>query len=276
MKKIFTFVICLFLSVIGVTYYSQNIVPYSLSLHYDTFYSSKIPSNMDNISIIYFSDLLYGDFTSSEIIEKTFSKITELKPDILIFGGDLFDTNIAISDDSLEMLQSFFTNIDAPLGKFAVYGEKDLETLHKSKIDELYYSSNIEVLDNLNLKIGNHSKKGIHFIGLTDTNNLNLLLNSVSQDEFNIVISHKPDFLTNESFSLVSIDYALAGNSHGTQITYPVLGGYDVVSGSQTLNRSQIQPLSFPYYITSGIGCTQTRARFSAKPEICYFVIRNT
>lgn len=268
-----TIIICLFIG-IATTFCSRNIIPYFLNIHYETFYSSKIPSEMDNISIVYFSDLLYGQFTPTETVDKTFKKIKELKPDILIFGGDLFDGGFSPSDEDMKSIRSFFNKIEAPLGKFAVYGDADLDPIHREKIDDLFYKCNIEVIHNTNLKIGNRSKKSIRLVNLTESSDN--YMDSLSQEEFNLLIVHQPDKLVNESLSLIPIDYALAGNSHGTQITYPIYGGYKTFEGSQILDRYQKETLSFPYYITTGIGCTKIQARFNSTPEVCYFVLRSS
>ncbi|MDO4466178.1 MAG: metallophosphoesterase [Bacillota bacterium] len=231
---------------------------------------------MDNITIVYFSDLLYGELTPYETIKNTFNKIKKLNPDIIIFGGDLFDQNYSISKKDYQTISSLLDSMEAPLGKYAVYGETDLEESHKTKVDDLFFKNNIEILDNTSIRVGNRSKKGIRFIGITNTQDIPKILESTSSEEFNILITHQPDSLLKEEFSLSFIDYALAGHSHSTQITYPILGGYESFLGSQSINRSHQSPTSFPYYITSGIGCTNTKFRFNATPEVCYFVLRKT
>ncbi|MBQ0065110.1 MAG: metallophosphoesterase [Firmicutes bacterium] len=275
LSLIFIVVICL-ISVISIAYCSQFINPYLLRQKYETITDAKIPSNMEEVSIVYFSDLLYGNYTTTETVDKTFAMIEELDPDILIFGGDVFDHEMRPTPKMLDEIQEHFSKIKAPLGKYAVYGEMDLEDIHKEKLAQLYFNANVEVLNNQNLRIGNHSKSSIRIIGLSDEDSLDQAFSSVSDEEYNLLICHQPDLLKNEKLALLPISLALVANSHGTQLTYPLLGGYKTVKGSESINRANSRTLSFPYYITTGIGCTQLKARLNATPEVCFFILRKS
>ena len=53
--------------------------------------SNILTSNFSGIKIVHFSDLLYKSTTNKEDIKNLVSRINELKPDIVVFTGDLID-----------------------------------------------------------------------------------------------------------------------------------------------------------------------------------------
>ena len=53
-----------------------------------------IPENFNGFKIAQISDIHFGRTTNEKELEKTVRKINEMKPDIVIFTGDLFDDYI--------------------------------------------------------------------------------------------------------------------------------------------------------------------------------------
>lgn len=250
--------------------------PDQLKVNYMTLSSSLIPESMDDVSICYFTDLQYGEYENTTRTKKVFQQIKALNPDILIFGGDLFDTDTQITKETKKEITKYLNSIDAPLGKFAVLGEKDKsDPTRKNEVEDIYFSSQIEVLDNENVLLTNQTRKGVKLIGLTSSSHVTSATGGISSQTYNILVTHKPDNLTSEDLAKKSIDYAFAGHSHSTQITYPIFGGYYDAKGASTINRSKSKNLSFDYTISSGVGCTKVNARFNATPEVDYIILRN-
>ena len=106
-----------------------------LDTQIQTLKNPEIPQNMNGKTIMYFSDLQYGAYTDTKRVKQVFQEIKSYHPDILIFGGDLYDTDTKINKKNQAMLVSLFQSIEAPLGKYAVWGEKDLA--NKDKIAKL-------------------------------------------------------------------------------------------------------------------------------------------
>ena len=72
---------------------AKNVEPDKLIVQYKTLQDTKIPESMNDVSIVYFTDLQYGKFENKKRANKLFDKIEHLDPDIIIFGGDLFGWN---------------------------------------------------------------------------------------------------------------------------------------------------------------------------------------
>ena len=123
---------------------------------------------MYDVSIVYFTDLEYGKFQDQKRTDALFKKIEELHPDILIFGGDLFDAKYKTTDQDRQAMIDRFAALPASLGKFAVIGEQDLVNEERQTlVYDIYANSQVEVVDNSTRFLGNRSKSGIQLIGLS-------------------------------------------------------------------------------------------------------------
>lgn len=273
-KKMFIIILILFaivFSMLGSLAFAKKIEPNQLNIQYQTLKDAKIPKSMNDISIVYFTDLQYGKFENKERANKLFDTIQHLDPDILIFGGDLFDTSCEMTQKDRTYITKKLSSIHAPLGKFCVLGEKD--EANNDVVRSILTQSQFEILENKTILLTNEQDDGITLSALSSQPKINKI--STSNEQYNLLISHMPDVITNEELSTKSISLALCGHSHGTQITFPVLGGYKSINGSKLLNRSHAKKLSFPYIISTGVGCTHTNLRFMAKPEVYYFMLQN-
>ena len=273
-KKMFIIILILFaiiFSMLGSLTFAKKIEPNQLNIQYQTLKDAKIPKSMHDVSIVYFTDLQYGKFENKERANKLFDTIQHLDPDILIFGGDLFDTSCEMTQKDRTYITKKLSSIHAPLGKFCVLGEKD--EANNDVVRSILTQSQFEILENKTILLTNEQDDGITLSALSSQPKINKI--STSNEQYNLLISHMPDAITNEELSTKSISLALCGHSHGTQITFPVLGGYKSINGSKLLNRSHAKKLSFPYIISTGVGCTHTNLRFMAKPEVYYFMLQN-
>lgn len=257
-------------------YRAFNMNPNKLNVVYKTLQNDKIPQELDDVSIVYFTDLQYGKYQNEERTKKLFDTINELAPDIVIFGGDLYDTDTEITDETNALLANYLSSLDAPLGKFAVAGEKDQQDeARMNALNWIYATSQFEVLGDWNVKIGDQNGNTVRLIGISPQANFDQALSNLSSEEYNLLFTHYPDTLINERLASSSISFAIAGHSHGTQITYPFIGGYKTIDNASELNRFNTRDLSFDYIISTGVGCTNINARFLSTPEIYYFILKH-
>lgn len=274
-QRLLAIIIVLLVIVLGFDvslYHAIQYEPSELAVNYRNIKDDKIPTSMNDVSILYFTDLQYGKFEDKERCDHVFAKIKELNPDILIFGGDVLDTNTTFDTKTQKYIQKKFKEIQAPLGKFAVWGEKDQS--HKTELKKIYKKAQVEVLDNRQVSLYNGSSSGIRLIGLSSTSGISSATQKLSSQTFNLLVCHEPDILVDSSLASKHISLAWAGHSHGTQITFPLIGPYKTVSGASKLNRSHSTDLSFDYDISTGVGCTNLDVRYGAKPEINYYILK--
>lgn len=128
-KRTIGIILCLFLIVIGIIVNALYISPSKIAVRFETLESTEIPSSLDGVSIVFFSDLHFNGFVDQQRAQIIFDIINELNADVVLFGGDLLDhpATTALSEENQSYLIEALASINAPLGKFAVYGNHDLE-----------------------------------------------------------------------------------------------------------------------------------------------------
>lgn len=250
------------------------IAPYRVTSQFVQLKSPKIPQSLNQLSIIYLSDIEYGSNFPTSKGQELFDEIVRLDPDVLLIGGDLFCGSESVTNSMREQMAKWLSSVPAPNGKFAVYGEQDLvDSDHSIAVDDVYYKSEVEVLDNESVLLSNRSRSGIRLGGLSLTADPQAAAASVSSDQYFLLMSHYPDNLLAVQDASITPDLALCGNSHGTQIDWPILGGYRIFEGSQQINRSRQPRLAFPYTITSGVGCIDIDARINAPVQFIHYTL---
>lgn len=100
-----------------------------------------IPSSYNGIKILHFSDIYYKTTINKKDLNKLEKEFKRIKPDIIIFTGDI--TNKTLDGTDIEDLSNFFTNIEAPLGKYSIKGDNDNTTF-----DLIMDKSNFTILEN--------------------------------------------------------------------------------------------------------------------------------
>ena len=280
--KIVTVLIIFAMMIASVFFYSIYISVDRVKLTYPTLASSKIPEEMKDVRIAFISDIKYGSFMTQERLTKMINELNAVGCDIVIFGGDMFldpATN-APDSDAVSILTKLLNSIDAPLGKFAVLGDQDLVNENtKELVSSILYDSNFEIITNTSVRIRNHSNSSINLIGLDSyingEPNAESAFSSISENEFNIVVSHCPDIITTTTFNTNYIDVMMSGHSLGGQIYLPFLGPLRSVEGAQKYHHGVYTINNTTLYVSNGLGTQGIDMRLLAPPEIIMFRLTN-
>src|SRR5690554_6277575 len=83
----------------------------------------RLPSAFDGMRVLQFSDVHYGFFFDQVNMTKLVSKINSLKPDLIVFTGDLFDQEF--EPYAAECVEALTNLTVTPLGMYAVMGNHD-------------------------------------------------------------------------------------------------------------------------------------------------------
>lgn len=268
------------LCLVGVVINATIFSPSKINVRFQSLESSKIPSSLDDISIVFFADLHFNGFVDQDRAQMVFDMIDDLNPDVVIFGGDLLDhpSLQPLSTENQAYLINALAQIKAPLGKFAVMGNHDLESpLATELVNTIYADSDFEVLINENVKIHNKTSSFINLIGIDSmalgVPDLDLSYANISPNSYNLVVCHTPDIFDEVSLDLT--DLLLAGHSHGGQIFLPLFGPLYLPEGAQKYVRGTYTKEDSTLDVSNGVGTTKEDIRFFAPAEIVHYTLKS-
>ena len=279
-KKIFGSIISLLVASTGGYYYAKEIEPKSLAITRHIISHPRIPQGFNQFKMIQFSDTHLGFQYTLEQLNKLVDRINQLKPDVVFFTGDLMDepNKFANSNQIIPIL----LKINAPFGKFAIYGNHD----HGGYGTDLYHTimdhSGFVVLKNKGFEIKLADQSSIHIIGLDDAMlgnpNLAEAMEELPSDSYKILLAHEPDLA--EKVVGQGVHFQLSGHSHGGQVKIPFVGALITPPYSQLYQEGfyeigdSANPLTL--YVNRGLGTTRLPFRFLAKPELTIFTLESS
>lgn len=244
----------------------------------------KLPKSFSGLKIVQISDTHLGSFNFRyHILERAVRKINHLQPDFIFFTGDLVN-NYAWE---LKGWESYFNNMKAKFGKFAVLGNHDYgdytqwetpEHKHKNLkgIKHFFYKTGFRLLMNEAEIIENKNEKiailGVENWGKPPFKQYGILQNALKQSgniPFKILLSHDPTHWTEEVRKKTNIALTLSGHTHGMQAGIRI----------KNMKWSPIQ-LKFKHwaglyhyyqqflYVNRGLGWLGFPGRIGMRPEI--------
>lgn len=276
MKKICNVLWITFLIAVAIYIYARFIEPSFLTVHYVNLKNSLIEENKDDLKILQFSDMHISDYFDNKDIKKVVEKINEENPDIVVFTGDLIDEyNNYENKDNINEIWDILGLINAPLGKYAIYGNHDYgggaERIYKKVME----NSGFKILKNESVTIDEYN---INIIGMDDSIFGNYdkqkIVELLDEKSYNVVLSHEPDVI--DYLLEYNIDLFLSGHSHGGQVNLPVFNYLPLLAkkytgGIYSFNNFRQTTL----YVNVGLGTSQMPLRFMAPPELSVFVLTN-
>lgn len=235
----------------------------------------RLPASFDGMRIVQFSDVHLGFHYTVEQLGTLVERIQSLKPDLICFTGDLFDST---TGHDAEPAAQVLSRLQAPLGKAAVLGNHDYYGKEQDKITAILTQGGFNVLTNRSLPL-QRGKERIWLSGVDDMwdgkpNLAEALKKTAANKECVILLSHCPDFA--DTALEYPVDLQLSGHSHGGQVRLPFYGhiitpeyGKKYVDGLYRLGDGKLQ-----VYTNRGIGVSVYPIRFWCRPELTVFTLR--
>ncbi len=264
-----TLLFIVLLIVLGKYYYTENfkVREYGITNH-------NLPNSFDGIKIIQFSDVHYNTSVDENFLKRVVNEINELKPEIVIFNGDLFDQNIKYTDEDFKKLTNILNKIDYVIGKYAVFGENDYK--YEKEYNEIMNNSGFKILKN-NFDLIYYQGSIPIFIGgldslLKEKSDINQTLSYFEENDsnlFKLIVMHEPDNIKN--LKNKNIDLCLAGHSHNGQIKIPFIGAIHNYKGSKLYYDDYYQINNTDLYISNGLGTTLYKFRLFNMPSFNLF-----
>ena len=236
--------------------------------------SEDLPSDIGHLRVVYLSDLHYGFYFPDSRVSSLVSTINGLKPDIVLFGGDI--------GDSPEDAVSFYRRLPSLHARYAVLGvlgeaDHGEDIISREMVTDAMRNAGIIPLVNevVPVRVGTSM---IYVAGLDDVQagkpSLSALSARTSVEDYVIFLCHNPSSIPDSHLSedrsgrLGWYDLALFGHTHGGQI-WGLSGllniGGDVddryLSGWRVENRSNL-------LVSNGAGTSVIPARLFCPPQI--------
>jgi predicted MPP superfamily phosphohydrolase len=228
----------------------------------------KSAGDLKSIRVAMIGDLHLGWMINREHTEKFVNLIMEQKPDLILFVGDILDSNIdPIINQKMDIE---LARLHAPLGVFSCTGNHEYRYDAEEKI-QLLNDAGITMLrdsailvDSLFYIIGREDRIVIDRKSLKDI----LSEQRVDRAKPIIVLNHTPDDLREEADA--GVDIALYGHTHhgqvfpgniATELVFELAHGYKKKEDTH-------------FYVTSGLGLVGPQFRIGTVSEIVMLNIK--
>ena len=239
----------------------------------------QIPEQLDNMNILFFSDLKYGIYMNEERLNKLVDTINASGADVVLFGGDIYGDSVTVDDHSTSLITKAFSNIQAKYGKFAVYGDIDgASDVMKSTVNAIYDASDFEVIQNTSFQIHKNGSQFITVVGLDNgidgTKDIDGAYSNVSKDSYVMTLCHTPDTVNEVPKDLT--DYFLAGHSLCGQANFIFTSFYEPAYATQYLRGKHLIDNTFTLDITNGTGTVNQDVRLFTPAEVVVYTLKMT
>ncbi|MCG9912407.1 MAG: metallophosphoesterase [Flavobacteriales bacterium] len=249
---------------------------------------NKMPEAFKGLKIVQISDIHTGSFFSKARMQEAVDEILELKPDMVLFSGDLVNNRTDECDDYVDIL----SQIKAPMGVYSTLGNHDYGDYEK-------WSGKEEKLQNFEAMLQTHRALGWDLlmnehriferngdkIALMGVENwganlrfpkygkLNQAYEGTQDIPVKILISHDPSHWEAEVLkNYEDISLTVSGHTHGFQFGVEIPG--IKWSPSQWVYKqwAGLYEQSGKYlYVNRGLGCIGYMGRVGIQPEITLF-----
>lgn len=241
--------------------------PSKLTLVRRTVHIPELPEEWNGLKIVLMSDF---HASRSKADQKLIRRAVELanrqNADLILLLGDFLNGRKESHAMPMEKFFPMLRSLNAKYGVYAVFGNHD-RWIGSRKIRRYLEENGIRVLENKAVTFERDGKR-LHLAGLAESRpQTHLRFVKRMPEEPLIVMMHYPDnYLKIVSDSILLV----AGHTHGGQVKLPLLGRPGIPSRhGQRFAYGLIEEVpGKKMIVTSGIGTSMLRVRFSCPPEV--------
>ena len=234
--------------------------------------SNILTSNFSGIKIVHFSDLIYKSTVDKNDVKELISRINELKPDIVVFTGDLVNKNKKYKNEDIEFLEEQLLNIEATIGKYAIYGDADYSFEDYKTIME---KAKFNILNNSYDEIFYKNNDSMFIVGLPSSSKEEVKFEEAfsfyKEDEkrkYIMVLAHDGKTIKLLDDTTYEVDLVLGGHSLNGSVVVPYYGGVFLDDLADKYYQEHYSKGITDIYISSGIGTNKYSYRIFNKPSI--------
>lgn len=275
LNKIILNTILVFIAIIA---YSTLIEPTFLFIKEYKIESNKLPDSFHGLKIVHLSDIHYGTTINKKQLTKIVNKINELKPDIVMFTGNLLDANVETTEKSKKEIITLLNRIECTLYKYAIYGNEDLDN---KNFEEIISKTNFTLLDNKSTLLYYKDSTPIIITGynpIISSPSYEIINEDISDIDkktlYSIVLTHEPDSLYNFSYQNPSL--VLSGHSLGGIIDLKFTKPLFLQEHSKRYFEDYQKVKNTELYISNGLGTNSLNMRLFNPPSINLYRLYKT
>lgn len=234
--------------------------------------SKKIPDSFHGFKVLHFSDLHYLSTFNKSDLKKMVSTANKLKPDVIVFTGDLTDDSVKITNTDINDMIFLFNKMEATTGKYAIKGNHDYGN---NIFEQVFNQTDFKILNNTYDLIYYHDSTPILITGIGssikgDTDIGTSFSYSEEDSLYTISLLHEPDIL-DEILLTNKVDLALAGHSHNGQVRLPGIGALFTIKNARKYPNSYYKVKDTDLYVSGGLGTSQYPLRLWNRPSINFY-----
>lgn len=239
--------------------------------------SEKIPEPFGGFTFVQVSDLHNAEFGHDQI--RLLSAVKNASPDLIAVTGDLIDVN---HTDTVKAMEFIYEAVEIA-SVYYITGNHEAWYDRYDELKQLMIEAGVIILDDDVTSI-EHNGASVRLIGLSDPDftgadsyevkgmtdtKLKTLLSGISDnDEYIILLSHRPELF--DVYAANNIDLVLSGHAHGGQVRLPFIGG--IVAPDQGFfpkYTEGIHEKSMTSMVVSrGLGNSIIPVRINNRPEL--------
>lgn len=229
------------------------------------FRHKDIPGSFDDFKIVFLTDFHYQSLFTNKKLKRLIQTVNKLHPDLILLGGDYHAGCQYVPE-----LFANIANIKSNYGVMAIMGNHDYNACYQEIVESMNMH-HIHLLEHQadTIKINNDQIiiAGIRNPFDLETNGYSPTLD-LSAEDFVILLTHTPDYV--EDVPITNTDLALAGHTHGGQIT--LFGIYAPITNSKYGQRFRSglkeNSAGIPIIISNGLGTSRKNMRLFAPSDL--------
>lgn len=264
-----------FIAIYGITFGWRKVTVETLNLSY-----SNLPNAFKGYRIVQISDFHIGTYDlAPSTVDTIVEKVNTLKPDIIVFTGDI----VNMEPEELDKYLKVLSRLKATDGVVSILGNHDY-CLYKNysgtndspaqavlRVVAKEKSMGWQILLNESMQI-KHGNDSIAIIGVENSGGKNFIdrsdlqkaLQGLPEKEFKILLSHDPSHWRREVLPKSNIDLTLSGHTHAMQFK---IGNFSPSKWTYKEWGGLYEEGNRKMYINTGTG-GNIAFRFGAYPQI--------
>lgn len=237
-------------------------------IEFNEFFIGSSTTETNNIKLLQISDLHLKRMSPRH--SNLISRINEIKPNMILFTGDIVDSN-----KNLHLLDEFLGKLDSSIQKTAILGNWECWEVNPLKLLEVYEKHDCELIVNHSYQYS-FGQTTLAISGMDDylggKADFKMAMEFYTPSTYHVVMTHCPEHydVILKQMENVSIDLVLSGHTHGGQLN---IFGYAPIrpprSGRYVAGwyRESFPPL----YVSRGIGTSALPIRLGSRAEVSIF-----